>query len=91
MAFKQNFVRSYVYWALSVKKLRPESVKVYISDIKLAHKLQDKKIEFNNDFYINSMLKGAKNISLYTKKIQITKICNDISFIKTSGPRNCIK
>jgi hypothetical protein len=26
------------------------------------------RIEFDNDFYINSMLKGAKNISLYTKK-----------------------
>ncbi len=63
----KNLVRSYVNWALSVKKLRPESVKVYISDLKLAHKLRDKQIEFDNDFFINSMLKGAKNISLYTK------------------------
>jgi hypothetical protein len=56
-----NLVRRYVNWALSVKKLRPETVKVYISDLKLAHKLRDKKIEFDNNFFINSMLKGAKN------------------------------
>jgi len=81
----KSFVRSYVNWALSVKKLRPESVKVYISDIKLAHRLRDKEIEFDNDFFINSMLKGAKNMSLYTKKYKSKKFVMTFPLMKLLG------
>ena len=81
----KSFVRSYVNWALSVKKLRPESVKVYISDIKLAHRLRDKKIEFDNDFFINSMLKGAKNMSLYSNKYKSKKFVMTFPLLKLLG------
>ncbi len=60
-------MRGYVNWALTTKKLRPDTVKVYLSDLKLAHKIRDEKIEFENDFFVNAMLRGAKNVSLYTE------------------------
>ncbi len=84
-------MRGYVNWALTSKKLRPDTVKVYLSDLKLAHKLKDEKIEFENDFFINAMLKGAKNVSLYTEPKQLSKIRNVFSFTKINWSRNCKK
>ncbi len=44
-------------WAISVKKLRPDTIKVYLSDLKLAHKIRDKKIKFKNDFFVNAIVR----------------------------------
>ncbi len=61
-----ELVRGYVNWALTKKKLSPDTVKIYLSDLRLAHKIRSVNPIFENDFFIKAMLRGAKNVSLYT-------------------------
>jgi hypothetical protein len=61
-----SIVRGYISWALTIRKLSPETVKVYLSDLKMAHKIRNLEAKFENDFFNNAVLKGAKNISLYS-------------------------
>ncbi len=63
--FPVETVREYVKWAIKLKGLGADTIKVYLSDFKLAHKLRDLRFDPHNDFFVNSMLKGAKNLSLY--------------------------
>jgi hypothetical protein len=85
VATKNKLVRGYVNWALSIKKLRPDTIKVYLADLKLAHKIRDKKIEFENDFFVNAMLKGAKNISLYAELGNTSRFAMSFPLLKLIG------
>ncbi len=59
------FLRNFVQWALLSKKLTPATLKLYLSDIKTAHKIKDVHTEYFSDFFVNSMLRGASNLALY--------------------------
>jgi hypothetical protein len=78
-------VRNYVRWAIKRKGLTPDSVKVYLSDLKLAHKLRDIQIDWSNDFFINSMLKGAKNLSLYKSIFKPARFVMSFHLLKILG------
>jgi hypothetical protein len=52
--------RKFTAWAVRSKKLSADTTKVYISDLKLAHKLRNLQCPFENDVFIPLMLKGAK-------------------------------
>lgn len=59
-----SHARSFVIWMLNVKKLKPSTVKSYLSSTKLAHTLSNIVCdEFNKDDIIKMALKGAENIS----------------------------
>ena len=75
MPFTIESVRKYTTWALKNQKLGLDTVKVYLSDFKLAHKLRNLPTHFENDFFIKLMLKGAKNLSLYND------ICKPAKFV----------
>jgi hypothetical protein len=62
--FPVENVRKYVNWAIKMRGLGADTIKIYLSDFKLAHKLRDLQFDPYNDFFVNSMLKGAKNLSL---------------------------
>jgi hypothetical protein len=78
-------------WALTKKKLSPDTLKIYLSDLKLAHKIRSVEPNFENDFFIKAMLKGAKNcIPIYQhhQKIQIRHV---IPVVKNHWPQNRAK
>ena len=83
--FTVENVRNYVRWAIKRKGLTPDSVKVYLSDLKLAHKLRDFQIDWSNDFFINSMLKGAKNLSLYKSIFKPARFVMSFHLLKILG------
>jgi hypothetical protein len=74
-----------VNWALSIKKLSPDTVKVYLSDLKLAHKIRSVVPNFEDDFFIKAMLKGAKNISLYANISKKSKFVMSLPLLKIIG------
>jgi hypothetical protein len=78
-------VRNYVRWAIKRKGLAPDTVKVYLSDLKLAHKLRDFQLDWSNDFFINSMLKGAKNLSLYKSIFKPARFVMSFHLLKILG------
>jgi hypothetical protein len=80
-----EIVRGFVNWALTIKKLSPDTVKVYLSDLKLAHKIRSVVPNFENDFFIKAMLKGAKNISLYANITKKSKFVMSLPLLKIIG------
>jgi hypothetical protein len=82
---KLETVRSYVTWALNVRNMSPNSVSVYLSDLKLAHKLRSCPCNFDNDFFINSMIKGAKNLNLYANIFKPAKFVMTFPLLKILG------
>jgi hypothetical protein len=82
---KLETVRSYVSWALNEHNMSPNSVSVYMSDLKLAHKLRSYPCNFENDFFINSMIKGAKNLNLYSNIFKPEKFVMTFPLLKIVG------
>jgi hypothetical protein len=78
-------VRNYVSWALNERKISPNSVLVYLSDLKLAHKLRDQPCSFDNDFFTRAMIKGAKNLSLYSNIFKPAKFVMTFPLLKILG------
>jgi hypothetical protein len=78
-------IRSYVSWALSEQNMNPNSVSVYLSDLKLAHKLRNQPCNFENDFFISSMIKGAKNLNLYSNIFKPAKFVMTFPLLKILG------
>jgi hypothetical protein len=61
---EQEILCVFVSWALLEKGLKADTVKTYLSSINVAHNLRGLGSNCSN-VIISSMLKGAKNMSLY--------------------------
>jgi hypothetical protein len=59
------FLHSFTHWALSTKDLSHCTVKAYLHDISLVHKLKNIDHSNFNDFLLTTTLKGAENLELY--------------------------
>ncbi len=59
------FLHSFTHWALSTKDLSHCTVKAYLHDISLVHKLKNIDHSNCNDFLLKTTLKGAENLELY--------------------------
>jgi len=81
----KEFLREFVSWAVVDRKLKTNKIKLYLSDLKLAHKLRDLDISQFNDFFIKTMLKGAENLGMYKKIINNTKLVMSFSMLKILG------
>jgi hypothetical protein len=78
-------LRAFVNWTITKRKLNTSTVRVYLSDIKLAHCLRDLKPPDNNDFFVTSMLKGAENLSLYSSIVRESKLVMSYPLLKLLG------
>jgi hypothetical protein len=61
----KHFLHSFTSWALSTKDLSHNTVKSYLHNISLVHKLKNIDHSNCNDFFLTTTLKGAKNLELY--------------------------
>ena len=69
-----SLLRGYVDWAISVKQLQPNTVRIYLSDLKMAHELKNKDTTHFNDFFIKKMLKGADHLNMYKNMKKKAKV-----------------
>jgi hypothetical protein len=67
-------LRSYVTWALNVRRLSPATVRMYISDLKNIQKQKDLSVVGFDDFFVNSVIKGAENLSLYNNIVKRARL-----------------
>jgi hypothetical protein len=58
---------------------------VYISDLKLAHKLRNLQCPFENDVFVPLMLKGAKNLATYKEICKPAKFVMSFHLLKIIG------
>ncbi len=80
-----NLLRGYVNWALTSKKLNLDTVKVYLLDLKTAHKIRNLEPKFKNDFFHQRDAKGRKRISIFGHHEKI-QICDVIPFAENNWP-----
>jgi hypothetical protein len=62
----ENVVCDFVAYAILNRKLKSTTVKSYLSSLAFYHKLRNWESSACSNFLVCSMLKGAKNIELYT-------------------------
>jgi hypothetical protein len=62
-----------------------DTIKIYLSDLKLAHKLCDIPCLFEGDYFITSMLKGAKNLESYKTNFKPAKFVMSFQMLKIVG------
>jgi hypothetical protein len=77
--------RKFTAWAIRSKNLSADTTKVYISDLKLAHKLRNLQCPFQNDVFIPLMLKGAKNLATYKEICKPAKFVMSFHLLKIIG------
>jgi hypothetical protein len=85
MPIPASALRGYVNWALTDKKLSPATVKMYLSDLKNFHKLEDRPTSNFDDFFVSSMIKGAENLSLYEVLAKRARLAMSYPLLKLIG------
>ena len=78
-------VIKYVSWALKKASLSPNTVKVYLSDICLYHKLKGLDSSACCSFTVRTMLKGAVNLNSYSVNTKPRKVVVTLSILKLIG------
>jgi hypothetical protein len=56
-----------------------------LSDLNIAHKLKSLDTENFTDFFVNSMLKGAKNLALYSNISKKARLVMTFPLLKLIG------
>jgi hypothetical protein len=79
------YLRGFTSWALTTKRLSPQTVNVYLADLKLAHKLKNMDCSQFNDFYLKSMIKGAERLALYSSICKKTRLVLSYPLLKLLG------
>jgi hypothetical protein len=80
-----TFLRNFTSWALSSRGLSPQTVNIYLSDLKLAHKLRNLDSSQFDDFFIKSMLKGAERLLLYSTICKRTRLVLTYPLLRLLG------
>jgi len=83
--FDISLLRGYVNWAINVKHLQPNTVRIYLSDLKLAHCLRNAKTDIFDDFFVKKMLKGADHLKMYNKIKNKTKLVMTFQMLRILG------
>jgi hypothetical protein len=80
-----NLVRVCVNWALTSKKIDSGYDKILLVDLKTVHKIRNLEPKFGNYFFINAMLRGARNVSLYSAISKKSKVMMSFPLLKIIG------
>ena len=80
--------RNFTVWALQVKKLKPSTVKSYLSSMKLAHSLKNLQCnDFVKDDIIKMALKGAENLNMLDESTTVNRAPMTMSLLQILGHR----
>jgi len=84
-------VRAFVIWLLAVEKLKPETVKSYLSGLAMASTLANgEKVNFLADKIVNLCITGAGNSEIYTQCRQNSRRSLSLDALKVLGHRIAI-
>ncbi len=72
-------------WAINVKHLQPNIVRIYLSDLKLAHCLRNAKTDIFDDFFVKKMLKGEDHLKMYSKIKNKIKLVMKFQMLRILG------
>ena len=81
----KDLLRGFVSWAVNTKNLQPNTIRVYLSDLKLAHNLREFNSQFFDDFFTKTMLKGADHLNMYKTITKKTKLVMTFNMLKILG------
>ena len=80
-----EYLRGFTEWALTVRNLSASTVLVYLSDLKLSHKIRNLDSNQFNDYFITAMIKGSEKLSLYTSICKRTRLVLTFPLLKLLG------
>jgi hypothetical protein len=82
-----NTTLYFTNWALSKKGLSHSTVKAYLNNISLIHKLKEKDNSACNTFLIKTTLKGAENLAMYKNEGSNSKATISIQLLQKIGSK----
>lgn len=83
--YKTENILEYIGWCHSVQKLKPSTVKSYISSLTTIHKLNDADTKSLNAALTKTAIKGIENLSLYDNMVSPTRKVMTFELLKLAG------
>jgi len=83
--FSVDDICGFTSWALIDAKLKPSTVKSYLSSLAVIHKLRNASAENFDNFIIKNLIKGAENISFYDEWSKGTRKVMTLPLLKLVG------
>jgi hypothetical protein len=75
----------FISWAALEKKLSPDSIKSYISNIKLIHKLKGLPTDGCSSFLCKTLIRGAENLHFYSNEKKEQKKVMSLPLLRILG------
>ena len=83
-----EFIRAFVTWAISVKKLKDSTVRSYISSLNIAHTLSNvNSRNLNSDPCVKMALKGANNLQALTSPVKPDRLPMNVFLLEVLSDR----
>jgi hypothetical protein len=87
----KNIICDFVTYAILNRKLKSTTVKSYFSSLNFYHELRNMESSACSNFLVGTMLKGAKNIELYTDIVKQTRKAMTYPLLKILSHQIAIK
>jgi hypothetical protein len=81
----RNTMSDFISWAALEKKLSPDSIKSYISNIKLIHKLKGLLTDGCSSFLCKTLIRGAENLHFYSNEKKEQKKVMSLPLLRILG------
>jgi len=80
LPINEKMINEFCHWALTVRKLRPSTVKAYLQSITIVHKINGFGNYNCNNAIANLIIKGAENMTLYGSNAKkVVNKCNVVT------------
>ena len=78
-------MNDFVSWAILELKISPDSVKSYVSSLKLIHKLQGLPTTGCSNFICKTLIRGAQNLQFYKENVKEQKKVMSLPLLRLMG------
>ncbi len=85
MPIASENMNDFVSWAILELKISPDSVKSYVSSLKLIHKLQGLPTTGCSNFICKTLIRGAQNLQFYKENVKEQKKVMSLPLLRLMG------
>jgi hypothetical protein len=78
-------MNDFVSWAVLELKISPDSIKSYVSSLKLIHKLKGLPTTGCSNFLCKTLIRGAQNLQFYKEKVKEPKKVMSLPLLRIMG------
>jgi hypothetical protein len=78
-------MNDFVSWAILDLKISPDSIKSYVSNLKLIHKLKGLPTTGCSNFKCKTLIRGAQNLQFYKEKVKEQKKVMSLPLLRLMG------